>query len=87
MKTLRKVQFTAAAVIANGAIALGLMSPRVAHAADCSPSTCAIIQAGANGYCKSRYGVGVTSVGLTCQEGHTSARDFCSNAQYVDVLC
>lgn len=37
MDTCRKIQLSAAAVVANGLMALGTMSPNVAHANPCAP--------------------------------------------------
>jgi hypothetical protein len=45
MNAYRKIQFSAAAVIANGALALGLLSPGPTLAAACGPVTyhCAFV--------------------------------------------
>jgi len=73
MNINRKIQLTAAAVIANGMLALGLLSPRPAVAATCSPirSPClpgALAQCAADGtqFCRFMTPAGCTYVGDEC---------------------
>jgi len=71
MKMNRKIQLTAAAVIANGALALGLLSPSPAFATTCGPYdtcisnvTCNNVQA--NAYLCKSFRPGCTYLGNIC---------------------
>ena len=65
METKRKLQVGATAVIANGLLALSLMTPRPAFANPCAAQiVCAVCQTLA--YCQSIAKPGCTATSVTC---------------------
>lgn len=68
MDIRRKIQFGAAAVIANGLLALTLMAPEAAHANPCSPQIfCAC---GGLSFCQAKAQPGCTATGgAFCKQG------------------
>jgi hypothetical protein len=70
MEHKRRIQFGAAAVIANGLLALSVVSPHHALAASCSPTVvcfpAALCAANGAGYCRDNTPAGCTFTSATC---------------------
>ena len=68
MKTRRKIQFGAAAVIANSVLALGLMAPRSALATPCQPKLfCGYQFCTGLAFCQGVADPGCTATSQTCE--------------------